>query len=44
MKERQVTRGGAPGDVVEANGGHKAAEFYIKRCFGGGNGAVLEIR
>ena len=29
---------------MEANIGHKAAECYIKRDFGGGKGAALEIR
>ena len=34
----------APGAVVEANGGHKVAECYVKRYFGNGKGAALEIR
>ena len=37
-------RGEAPGAVVAANGGHKLAECYVKRYFGGDKGSALEIR
>ena len=30
--------------MVEAKGGQKAAEGYVKRYFGGGKEAALEIR
>ena len=30
--------------MVEANGGQKAAECYVKRCFGGVKRVALEIR
>ena len=36
--------GGEPGAVVESNGDQEAAELYVKRYFGGGKGAALEIR
>ena len=32
------------GAVVESNGNQEAAEFYVKRYFGGDKGAALEIR
>ena len=46
LRQRDRLRGGreAPRDVVEAIGGQKAAECYVKRDFGGGKGAELEIR
>ena len=33
-----------PGAVVEANGGQKSAECYVKRYFVGGKGVGLEIQ
>ena len=32
------------GDVVVANGGQEAAQWYIQIYFGGDKGKVLEIR
>ena len=34
----------APGAVVEANSGQKAADCYVKIYLGGGKGVALEIR
>ena len=32
------------GSMVAKNSGQEAADFYVKRDFGGGKGAALEIR
>ena len=37
-------RGEATGDVAAANGGLEAAECDVRRYFGGGKGAALEIQ
>ena len=46
MWQRDRLRGGreALGSMVEANIGHKSAECYVKKYFGGGKGEALEIQ
>ena len=44
QRERIKGMGEVLGDVVVANGGQEAAQWYIQIYFGGDKGKVLEIR
>ena len=43
QRDRLQVTGEAPGAVVESNEGQKSSECYVKRYFGDGKGAALEI-